>query len=466
MMCSNFEFCENYWPDLSALGQLAERYLYSDSNACIIKIGMMSENIMLKMFEYEKIGKPSITTSLSLTRILKAEGLIPKNVEDSLYIIRKARNNAVHANYDSLEDAKKILKIGFNLCNWFMVVYGDWKYKPNEFVLPREDQSVLEIGNLEEQINELQETDDISKTLSSEIPVEQRLAIGNDASDKMVHLEPEDQDLINNEKIRFEANVVPMVNYAMSQNKINIVSDIYLKNKTKEALEDVEIQFESSPSFFEPFTYNVSYLPENSDVNINDNLKLRVNVDYLINLTEKISGTLTIKIVSDNKELNKEIYDVSLLAYDQWNGLSIYPELLCSFVTPNHPIVGKIISESADLLEKWTKNAAIDAYQSGDKNRVRMQAAALYGSIQKLNIAYSELPASFGIGQRIRLSETIYQQRLGNCLDLTLLYASCLEQIGLNALLILKEGHAFLGYWLRDTTLNEVVSDDVDCQII
>ena len=141
--------------------------------------------------------------------------------------------------------------------------------------------------------------------------------------------------------------------------------------------------------------------------------------------------------------------------------MSIYPEILCSFVTPNHPLIGKIVSEATELLNKWTRNSSMDAYQSGDKNRVRLQAAALFGSIQKLQIAYSESPASYGKGQRVRLCESLIQQKIGNCLDLTLLYAACLEAVGINPLLIIKERHVFIGYWLNNCTLPEVISDDV-----
>lgn len=458
-MNSNFEFCNKYWPDLYALGQLAENYLYTDSNACIIKIGMMSENILLKIFDYEKIVKPEITTSLNLTKILRAEDLLPRNVEDSLYIIRKARNSAVHSNLNSLEEAQKLLKTVYNLCNWFMVVYGDWKYDPKEFILPEEKQAEEAIQNLEDQINEFSESEETTQTLSSEIPVEKRIEIGKEASDKMVQLDPEDQELVASEKIRLEATVVPMINYAMTQNDIKIVPSIYLKNNTASAYEDIVIKIEASPEFVVAYTYNVSYIPENGEILVND-INLQVNVDYLVNLTEKVSGNLTIKVYVDDQELNNEIYDITLLAYDQWNGISIYPEMLCAFVTPNHPLIGKITSEATELLDKWTKNPSMDAYQSGDKNRVRMQAAAIYGSIQRLNVAYSECPASFGIGQRIRMCETIGQQKIGNCVDMSLLYAACLEAVGIHPLLILKEGHAFLGYWLKDTTLTEVVSDD------
>ena len=89
------------------------------------------------------------------------------------------------------------------------------------------------------------------------------------------------------------------------------------------------------------------------------------------------------------------------------------------------------------------------------------QAAAIYGSLQEQNIIYSVPPASFErIGQRVRLCDAIIQQKMGTCLDLTLLYASCLEAVGLHPLLIFKKDHAFAGVWLEDLSFPESVQDD------
>lgn len=63
--------------------------------------------------------------------------------------------------------------------------------------------------------------------------------------------------------------------------------------------------------------------------------------------------------------------------------------------------------------------------------------AAVYTAITEQQIIYSTIPASFEeYGQRIRLTDSVLAQKLGTCLDMALLYASCLEAIGLNALLI------------------------------
>ena len=44
---------------------------------------------------------------------------------------------------------------------------------------------------------------------------------------------------------------------------------------------------------------------------------------------------------------------------------------------------------------------------------------------------------------------------------MALLYASCLEAIGLNALLIIARGHAFAGAWLVPETFPDATIDDV-----
>lgn len=63
-------------------------------------------------------------------------------------------------------------------------------------------------------------------------------------------------------------------------------------------------------------------------------------------------------------------------------------------------------------------------------------------------------------GQRIRLADAIMEQHMANCMDFTLLYAACLEAMGLNAFLVFVRGHAFAGVWLIDESFPELVMDD------
>ena len=120
-MKSNFEFLNRYWPALAQIGAAAESYVYSDANACLYKLGMFGERLILEIFAFEHIKEPTIdNTHANRIRLLKREGLIPKKIDDILYALRKTRNDAVHAGADSVEDAKTLLSMTYNLAVWFM----------------------------------------------------------------------------------------------------------------------------------------------------------------------------------------------------------------------------------------------------------------------------------------------------------------------------------------------------------
>ena len=134
---SNFEYLNKYYPQLAKFGSAAECYLYSDPNACIYKLGLLSETIVNAVFDIEKLSIPEDKNTLAMKiRILKREGVLPKIIDDILYALRIRRNDAVHAGLDSIDNAKILLKMAYNLSNWFVEVYIDWQYKAQPFVLP------------------------------------------------------------------------------------------------------------------------------------------------------------------------------------------------------------------------------------------------------------------------------------------------------------------------------------------
>lgn len=107
--------------------------------------------------------------------------------------------------------------------------------------------------------------------------------------------------------------------------------------------------------------------------------------------------------------------------------------MAAAFVTPNHPEISKIVNSASAIRNGWTGNPSFDAYQSLNPDRVKKQMAAIYEAIAALELIYCSPPASFEQeGQRIRMCDTIFSQKLATCIDISLLYTSCLEAIGLN----------------------------------
>ena len=138
-MKSNFEFLNRYWPVLAQIGETAEHYLYSDPNACIFKMGLFAERLVQEILVFEKIAEPETdNTHANRIRIIKRAGLLPYEIDNTLYLLRKTRNTAVHAGADSVDEAKLLLSMSYNLAVWFMQTYGDWAYDAPEFVMPEE----------------------------------------------------------------------------------------------------------------------------------------------------------------------------------------------------------------------------------------------------------------------------------------------------------------------------------------
>ncbi|WP_234014718.1 MULTISPECIES: hypothetical protein, partial [Cronobacter] len=89
-------------------------------------------------------------------------------------------------------------------------------------------------------------------------------------------------------------------------------------------------------------------------------------------------------------------------------------------------------------------------------------ASALWTAICNLGLSYALPPASFEQnGQKIRTPGAILEGKVATCLDTSLLFASALEQMGLNSLILLSEGHAFAGLWLQPQEFAQLVTEDV-----
>lgn len=260
--------------------------------------------------------------------------------------------------------------------------------------------------------------------------------------------------------VRMEAAVLPAMNYAMQQNGAVFVQSITIENTTQEEIRDVELRIQAMPEFAMPFTRHIDHLPGNQTITIS-RPQLILNGEYLAAMTEKVTGLLQISLHSQGQTLAATTAQTTVFAYDEWHGLNVYPEMLAAFVTPNHPEVARIIARATEFLGRWTGDTSMDGYQSQDPNRVLSQAAAIFTAIKEQAIAYVVPPASFEqIGQRVRLCDMVLQQKLGTCLDLTLLYAACLEAVGLHPLLITIPGHIFTGLWLEERMFPECVQDD------
>lgn len=163
-MKSNFAFLKLHFPVLANFGILAEKYCYSDSNSCIMKLGMIGETIVNLMLTYDKIKIPTDCNAVTKIKILSLQGLLTPDLSDILHALRKARNKAAHTNYENIKEGQTLLEMAYSLCEWFMQTYGDLQYKHCKFVMPTEAdaQSITDNDDKAAEQKMLEETEKIA----------------------------------------------------------------------------------------------------------------------------------------------------------------------------------------------------------------------------------------------------------------------------------------------------------------
>ena len=249
------------------------------------------------------------------------------------------------------------------------------------------------------------------------------------------------------------------VNYALVQSKMNICNWCIIENNSDADLEN--IQLEISGEYVEKYASMPFRLDAKQRIRIQD-IKLQVKIDNLLSLTEKVDSSLTLKIITAEEILKEQVFPISFMAYNQWHGIDSYPQLLASFITPNHPCITSIVKRASKHLVRISGSSEFCGYLYSDKGKVFEQIEAIYYSLQDEQFSYVlNMPSYEEKGQRIRLANEVIDSKLGNCMDLTLLFAACLERIGINTLLILERGHIYLGVWLISNSHIRSVDDDI-----
>lgn len=257
-----------------------------------------------------------------------------------------------------------------------------------------------------------------------------------------------------------DADITPVINYSLLRSGFPVLRSIEITNSGDTALEHLTLRLSASDDILVPVCREIDYISAGSKIIITD-IKPEFNIPVFATVTEKLILNLSFDLLISNRIATGISRKISILAFDEWSGTGVSPEVLSAFCIPNHPCLAQVISRASQILGGWTQDPSFNAYQTQDPDRVLKQAAAIYEALVEQNIVYCVAPASFEeAGQRIRLADSVLEQKMGNCLDLSLCFCSCLEAVGLNPFIILKSDHAFAGVWLEEMTFPESIRYD------
>lgn len=253
---------------------------------------------------------------------------------------------------------------------------------------------------------------------------------------------------------------LPFLNISLYLNDIKPVQALSIENTSESNSAQLVVKITSDIPCIEPFEFIVAFVPAKSRIKIPlDGLK--VSRHFLNKLSETEIASILIEIIENDVAIIKESITINVYPLEYFGGFQFLPEMIAAYITPNHPFVYHIKRKAVDILGKQGLKTAFEGYQSNDPERVLQMMSAIYSAIQSEEIVYSSLPPGYEeIGQRLRLLNTIQNEKFGNCIDISLLFAACLEAVDLNPILIIVRGHAFVGCWLQDNKFSEAINDD------
>eukprot|EP01037_Dinobryon_pediforme_P019833 gene19833-20324_t len=251
------------------------------------------------------------------------------------------------------------------------------------------------------------------------------------------------------------------VSAAFQQNAIPIIQEISITNSSDLDATDVEIEIATEPAFSIPYVVRADRIGAGK-TQVLPVIDLRLDAAFLRLLTEAVAAEFVLTLKAVGQEPVTTRIPTRVLAPSHWGGSRAAPELVAAFVRPNEPSIDVILHDASVRLARAGKESGLSGYKSSGRERAWDIAGAIWAAIAAHGITYALPPASFEqSGQKVRSPSYILDRKVATCFDLSLFYASVLEQAGLNPLVVLTRGHAFVGIWLKPEEFSSAVIDDM-----
>jgi hypothetical protein len=197
-----------------------------------------------------------------------------------------------------------------------------------------------------------------------------------------------------------------------------------------------------------------------SSIELAPRIRLPLVAGLLRHCTESLRTNLYVKVTCGDRVVKEVSERVTVLPADEWRDDREDQRWLPSFVLPRDPAVLRVIDAAQRYLRTLLDDctAGFDGYQQlylDDANAVSVidpQVQAIWAALQHdLPINYINPPPSYtSQSQRLRSPSEVFRGHAATCIDLALLFASCLEFVGIYPVVFLIAGHAFPGYWRSD----------------
>jgi hypothetical protein len=254
--------------------------------------------------------------------------------------------------------------------------------------------------------------------------------------------------------------IVPprQLNYSMLHNGRPLMEEFVVSKISQHRTPPVEIEItlHAGQDDF-PYRQTFELTPMHPVEDLRESIHTPRISSLLRSCRESLWSSLYVQVTSGGVTLYRNTWPIELLSADEWRNTDEDRCWLPSFVFPRDAMVEKVMAGAQIMLRVLTDrvDAGFDGYQAFDRQdndarlQVDMQVRAIWAALQHLfPLAYINPPPSYDPwGQRIRTPSQMFEAQAGTCIDISMLFCACLENVCLYPAVFLIEGHAFPGYW-------------------
>lgn len=262
---------------------------------------------------------------------------------------------------------------------------------------------------------------------------------------------------------------VPPINYALYHCDMPVISSLKITNRGASNWPSFSMSI-NIKGYSHPWHQDFEGVAAGGHIDLG---KIHLELDYekLQGLENRDKAELTVK-VNNNTVVSKDIY---IRGFYEWSNVPDYRKSLACFIQPAHPVVGNIVADTVNYLDRDELPVSFTRIMKSDiDNKADYIAKVFYDCLCKsYDIRYAYQAPSFEFdSQVIRPPHRVIPnppeiRGEGTCIDLALLMAACLEYVRLQPLVFLvKENdrvqHAFIGCWTDVTERYEPILTDFE----
>jgi hypothetical protein len=264
------------------------------------------------------------------------------------------------------------------------------------------------------------------------------------------------------EVVNLTIKPVDELNYSLLHNRRPLFEDFKIVKRVPGQMLNVGVTVDLNAGGMS-FPFRKNCVVKGPELDLKTDIHASLTAELARSLRESVNTSLFVEITWGPHVLRRETHRVRLLPPDQWRDNDTDRLWLPCFVLPRDPAVGALIEKAHRYVRvlRDDPNAGFEGYQCIDPDRedptedVDLQVQAIWSAIvHEWQLGYVNPPPTYSReldSQRLRTPSAILRDRSGTCIDLALLFASCLELVDIYPVIFLLEGHAYPGYWRSDT---------------